>query len=104
MHINIRSLLAKINIIRDYILGKNTDIVGITETWLTPNIADDFLIINGYKLIKRDRNEGRGGGILVYIKAELRHRVASNFLPNGEVAGRASHAVRRALFEEPRIV
>lgn len=42
----------------------------------------DFLLINGYKFIRRDRGKGRGGGILIYIKAELLHKVVSNLLPD----------------------
>jgi len=42
----------------------------------------DFLFINEYKFIRRDHGKGRGGGILIYIKAELLHKVVSNLLPD----------------------
>ena len=42
------------------------DIISITETWLTENIADSFVTLRNYSLFRHDRKSGAGGGILLY--------------------------------------
>ena len=46
-----------------------TDILGITETWLNENYSGSDMEIDGYLCNERqDRQGSRGGGILLYIK------------------------------------
>ena len=53
------------------------DLICITEAWTNDNISDNVLNITNYELIsdlRRDRNDtkdGRGGGLLVYVKQGL---------------------------------
>ena len=59
-------------------IGKDTyDIVGITETWFTPEIRDAELTLEGFDIFRVDRqNESyeRGGGVVLYINNELNHQ------------------------------
>ncbi|KAG5883949.1 hypothetical protein JTB14_015574 [Gonioctena quinquepunctata] len=51
--------------------------VVITETWLSPDIQDDTVRIQGYGVVRRDRLN-RGGGIAIYYKAFLSLEVLEN--------------------------
>ena len=39
-HVNVNSLLNKINELNLFLLGKNVDILGISESWLSGDIPD----------------------------------------------------------------
>ena len=72
---NTRSVLNKIESIRDKITDCLPQFLGITESWLKPDIPDHMLEIAGYNILILDRttlnNHGyrkRGGGLLLYIR------------------------------------
>ena len=49
------------------------DIIALTETWLTPDVADTELQLNDFKLFRADRSSNRmGGGVLLYCRSYLR--------------------------------
>jgi len=50
------------------------DVVCIVETWLDGEICDQELVIDGYCVVRRDRNR-HGGGVLMYIRASLEYNV-----------------------------
>jgi len=43
------------------------EIICITVSWLTCNIPDIAVNLDGYHLIRKDRSSGPGGGVDVYI-------------------------------------
>ena len=43
------------------------DIIAVTESWLSDEISDSVVSINGYTVIRRDRSTGIGGGVMCYI-------------------------------------
>ena len=58
--------------------GGKFDIIGITETWAHNGILDAELTREGYNLFRKDRQEQRGGGVVLYIKDSLKAVVSSN--------------------------
>ena len=50
------------------------DIVCIVESWMENEISDAEIAINGYDVIRADRNR-HGGGVLIYINKTFIHRV-----------------------------
>ena len=68
VHYNIQSILNKVDVLGAEL--KNFDIICLTETWLNPNISDDCLTIDGFKLYRRDRRSDSHGGICVYAKKQ----------------------------------
>lgn len=48
------------------------DIVGVTETWLKSGVASASVAIPGYAFYRQDRLSGRGGGVGVYVRSDLR--------------------------------
>lgn len=66
-HINVRSLLPKVNEIKNLILHRNLDILCLSETWLSEMVTYNSICIEGYNIIRKDRGS-RGGGVAIYIK------------------------------------
>jgi hypothetical protein len=71
---NVRSLLPKIDELAALLKGKHmqqlTQVLCITETWLTDNINDQQTDLDGFDQHRNDRKKGsksRGGGISIYI-------------------------------------
>ena len=66
---NANSIIAKMDEFRQRVNG--FDIAGVTETRANENIADAELHITGYNLFQRDRQIGRGVGVLLYVSEKL---------------------------------
>src|SRR6218665_2704605 len=59
-----------------YINNETPDIIGITESWTKPEIADSELALDGYRFFKKDwenqKSEGHGaGGVLIMSRTVL---------------------------------
>ena len=50
----------------------DSDIIGICESWLTPDILDSEIQLAGYDLFRKDRINAKGSGVLLYIKSSLK--------------------------------
>lgn len=66
---NVRSLTKNFPEFKAFLLRKGYDIVGVSETWLTSNVSNNLLNIDGYRFIRKDR-PSRGGGIAVYLRSD----------------------------------
>ena len=67
-HLNINRILHKIHHIREIVSQKHLSILAITETWLTQDISDGAVAVEGYRLFRRDRKTGQqGGGVCLYV-------------------------------------
>lgn len=68
LFLNIRSLLPNINLLRHQFAESNILLLGLCETWLNKRIHDGLIAIDGYNIVRQDRNTGkRGGGLILYI-------------------------------------
>ena len=67
-HLNVRSLLPKLDDIRILLKDGPFDIFTISETWLNASILDQELHIPGYSVIRQDRADKQGGGTAAYIR------------------------------------
>lgn len=77
-HLNVRSLLPKIDYLRHEFLNKPVELLCISESWLHSSITDNLLRIPGYNLVRQDRNitgtNGvikTGGGVCIFLREEL---------------------------------
>ena len=66
-HINVRSLRNKLDEIKILLKVCRLDVLSITESHLDEKIANQQLNIENYKLARRDRETGPGGGCIVYV-------------------------------------
>ncbi|KAK9696613.1 hypothetical protein QE152_g31479 [Popillia japonica] len=67
-HINIRSLVPKINYLKSLVEDKCIDILIVSETWLNPNISSGLVYINNYTFLRSDRVNRIGGGVGIYLR------------------------------------
>ena len=65
---NVQSLWSKLDELQLILKVSSPDVVCLTETWLTNEIDDDLIKINGYICTKGDRTIKRGGGTAIYIR------------------------------------
>ena len=64
IHLNINSVLSKIDQLRIIALKTNAAVIGLSESKLDETVSDEEILINGYKLLRSDRNRHGGGGLL----------------------------------------
>ena len=93
MHLNIRSLWSKIDLFKDFFSEYNADLITLSETWLTPELPDQFIELKGYCVICNDRKWSdqqasqtlkKGGGICTYIREGLNYKI--DILPDLNVS------------------
>ena len=68
---NVRSLLPKIDELSARISCQPTNVIAITESWLSEDIDDNLLSIEGFNIYRKDRAFGRGGGVCAYISSDI---------------------------------
>ena len=66
IHLNINSLLPKIDQLREIVKTSKPRVIGITETKLDISIGESEIPIDGYCAIRSDRNR-KGGGLICYV-------------------------------------
>ena len=69
--LNARSIVNKRNELNIMIEDTDPHIIGITESWDTPDISDAELGMTGYVMFRKDRIGRRGGGVILYIKESI---------------------------------
>ena len=69
-HLNIRSLVNKIDEIKVFCETHKPHALCLNETWLDTSIADGEIQLDGYSHIRRDKTRHQGG-VLVYIASNV---------------------------------
>ena len=69
--LNARSIVNKRNDLNIMVEDIDPHIIGITESWATPDISDAELGMTGYVMFRKDRLGRRGGGVILYIKESI---------------------------------
>ena len=71
-HANVRSLTARFEEVTALIDAHKPDLLCLSETWLTDNVLDSYLVFSGYRLHRADRTAPRksnttvrGGGVAI---------------------------------------
>ena len=70
LYYNARSVLYKHDLLLSESVSHSPDVICLTETWLVPEITDNELNINGYHLVRLDRDR-HGGGVAIFINDSL---------------------------------
>lgn len=70
---NIRSFLPKRQLVSNVVLSSTSNVLILTETWLHSNISDDEVLADlpNFHIYRKDRTDGRGGGVLVAVNQQL---------------------------------
>ena len=91
MYTNARSIVNKIDELKSFVHTSEFDIICITEAWTNSNISNHYLNIPGFQIISRldriDTQNGRGGGIIIYIKDHLKANEIASTCEFNQYAG-----------------
>ena len=63
---NANSLINKMSELR--YRAEGMDIIAVTETWASADVMDGEINIDGYTMFRKDRQHGKGGGVILYVK------------------------------------
>ena len=74
IHLNINSIVSKIDELRIITKKSRASVIGITESKLDETILDEEIDIDGYELARSDRNR-HGGGVVCYIRNDISFNV-----------------------------
>ena len=66
-HLNVRSIVNKMDQFRVLMSKKPFDVICLNETFCDSSISDGEMILPDYSIIRRDRNR-HGGGVAMYIR------------------------------------
>ena len=67
LHVNARSFIPKISELRTVAHRTRPAVVCITEFWLDSSVTDGEIQIEGYDVLRRDRNRN-GGGVCAFVR------------------------------------
>ena len=70
IHLNINCLLSKSGELRELVKASNATVVEITESKLDDSINYCEICIEGYNIIRRNRNR-KGGGVVCYVSNKI---------------------------------
>ena len=72
LYSNVRSIVNKIDELKHSTYNLKPNVICICETWTNDSILNAYLSIEDYSILcRKDRNDtdqGKGGGLLVYVK------------------------------------
>ncbi|XP_031327432.1 uncharacterized protein LOC116158740 [Photinus pyralis] len=54
-HVNIRSLVPKLHVLKSFLDVEKYDVMAISESWLKNDVSDEHITIPGYNLVRHDR-------------------------------------------------
>lgn len=73
-HLNIRTLVGHFTDFKNTLLHFDFDVCTLNETRLDSSISSESINIEGYNLIRCDRNR-RGGGVAIYLKRSMKYSI-----------------------------
>lgn len=76
IHLNIRSLRPKIDLLKAWLTYNKPHVITLSETWLNSNISDNEINLDNYVLYRKDRGS-RGGGLVTYVSSNLTAELVS---------------------------
>ncbi len=71
-HLNVRSVVSKTEQLTHLLLNSNLDYLCLSETWLQQSTPINVYSVPRYQCFRRNRAEGRGGGVLIYVKDNIK--------------------------------
>ncbi|CAH1984398.1 unnamed protein product [Acanthoscelides obtectus] len=74
MSFNVRSIQSGFLTLKEYVVDCAVDVLGLSETWLTPDIDSSSVFINDFNVVRADRNS-RGGGVAFYVRNGIAFKI-----------------------------
>ena len=69
---NTRYLTCKVDELECVTRQNNTDVICVTESWLTKDIPVSAIAMSDFMVFRKDRSVSRGGGLAVYVSSTIR--------------------------------
>ncbi|XP_026746904.1 uncharacterized protein LOC113508137 [Trichoplusia ni] len=85
-HINAQSVPSHYSDLFDTFADADVHAVLISETWLKPHLLSTTYPLPGFILIRNDRVGKRGGGVAIYLKSGLSHKILVSSPANSATA------------------
>jgi hypothetical protein len=70
IHLNVRSLISKLDEVRLLAVNTRAACICITESWLDDSISDSEVSIDNYVIQRKDRDR-QGGGVCIYVRCDF---------------------------------
>lgn len=67
LFLNTRSIMPNINLLRHEFAHSNIAVLGFCETWLNARIPNTLVTIQGYNMVRLDRQARKRGGGFDYV-------------------------------------
>ena len=71
IHLNIRSLLPKLDELKFYLKNNKIQVLSLNETWLNSTVDNNEVEIPGFVLFRHDRPTDSHGGVARYVRTHL---------------------------------
>ena len=74
-------MIKNIDEFRMYALNHQHDIICVNETWLDNTVNNHEVELDGYDLVRKDRNR-HGGGVAMFIRSTINYKIRSDMMPD----------------------
>ena len=78
LHLNARSVISKLVDLKRISQEARPAVLAVSESWLDSSVTDDEVKIDGYTILRKDRNRN-GGGVCMYVKNSIAFNRRSDF-------------------------
>ena len=78
-HLNIRGLTSKVDEIRYLLFKHKFKVFCVSETFLGKRNSDVYYTLPNYEIVRRDRGQSNGGGLLSYLHLLFTSRLTVRF-------------------------
>ena len=72
-HVSNGRKLCHLSRFQELVYSEPVDLVWVTETWLTKDIANTEILHDDYAIYRKDREPRTGGGVMVAVKGAVSH-------------------------------
>lgn len=76
-HINAQSVLAHYSDLYSTFSDQQVDAILVSESWLKPSFSSTLCSLPGYHLLRNDRVGAGGGGVAIFLRANIPYRIIS---------------------------
>ena len=81
--INLNCITNKLNHVHSLLVNNNIDILCVSESWLTPNTPDSYIVLPNYEIARADSPDSvRKHGVVVYVNSKVKFNLIPCNLPN----------------------
>ena len=81
--INVTSLPLHIEELRLIMADRCLDLLSVNETRIGSTITENLFHIDGYSILRKDRNRN-GGGVCIYLRSNINYCLRNEIIPNNE--------------------